>query len=116
MITSKEINEAKNKLKIEKDALQFSQNAEKFFKTIFGVGLSSLAYLGFRSFIGPDVDVYAKQLKTTLQQIDVLEYVSFCMCGIAGGLAYGFAYLDKKSSEKNFEKTKSELEKLIKEN
>lgn len=93
-----------------KQTLETSQDAKKVGRILSKVGLGSLTYLGLRSFIGPEIDIYANEF-TPLNGLDCVGIV-LSVYGLVGGIIYGAMHLQKKSDEKDLKEAESELEKL----
>jgi hypothetical protein len=56
MITQEDLNKAEDIVRSEREVLGLSKDREKEFKKYFKVGLGTTAYLGLRTFIGPEIE------------------------------------------------------------
>jgi hypothetical protein len=116
------LNESLKEINSNEGSLKFSKDCENLYKTIFKIGLGGIIYLGVRSFVGPELDVYSKEITNALQAFDTTGAMITSIFGFTGGLSYGVSYLARKSDERDLNKLKnglkergiseSELEKL----
>jgi len=112
MATKEDLDKARDNFEKEKSCLEFSKDAEKIYKNIFKVGVGGLAYLGFRTFIGPELDLNNPEISNAWQFFDAVGMILSYVGGLAGGLSYLWSYAGRKSAEKDYRKAESELEKL----
>lgn len=110
MVRQSELKEVRENFEKEKRCLESCEDSEDIYQKVFNTGLVGIAYLGVRSFIGPEVDFNAPEISNPLQFFDSLGMVVSYLCGLVGGLSYGFTYLSRKSGEKDLKIAKSKLE------
>jgi hypothetical protein len=112
MTNQQDLKNASEEIEHEREALETSRDGERASKIFFKAGLVGLAYLGVRSLIGPELDLYAKEIHSTLQAIDVNAAVYSFLGVVAGGIGYGLSYLSRKENERDLKNAESELENL----
>jgi hypothetical protein len=114
MITQKELYEAEEKVRSERGVLALTKDREKEFKKYFKIGLGTTAYLGLRTFVGPEMDLNIIS-PDIWQFLDSCAVVGSAFGGGFCGLAYGVTYLIRKRDEKDLKNAESKLAKLSKE-
>ncbi|MGY4884033.1 MAG: hypothetical protein ACP5NZ_00450 [Nanobdellota archaeon] len=96
------------------EELSLSNKEKKYAKNMISLGVFGGAYFGLRSFIGPEIDVQAENIKNLWQILDPLN-LSLSGTGIIGAFAYGSNYIMGKLCERRIKKEQSGLEEISKE-
>jgi hypothetical protein len=117
MIISDYLEEARKRVEAERELLEVYNQSDNIYKTMFKVGLVGIAYLGLRTFIGPDVDFnFGDKAPNLLQVVDSFSVADAIVAGLGGPIGLGVNYLGKTQTNKDLKKAESELETLSREN
>ncbi|MGY4884031.1 MAG: hypothetical protein ACP5NZ_00440 [Nanobdellota archaeon] len=112
MNLKQKLENAKDKFIANRASLDVSRESEGLYRRLFKVGLGGGAYLGFRTLIGPEIDIGIEDITNTWGVLDNIGACIGSFAGGLGGLGYAIAYLGRRGDEKRLEEARTELEKI----